>query len=64
MLERTKGEVVIGGEIEGNARIAPTIVKNVPVDDSLMEECVSRAHSCRAKICSATVGKFSALFYL
>ncbi|OCH96643.1 aldehyde dehydrogenase [Obba rivulosa] len=38
MLEHTKGDIVLGGEIEGSERIAPTIVKNVPLDDILMEE--------------------------
>jgi len=38
MLERTKGKIVIGGEYDGEKRIAPTIVKDVTVDDSLMED--------------------------
>ncbi|EMD34726.1 hypothetical protein CERSUDRAFT_116921 [Gelatoporia subvermispora B] len=38
LLERSKGEVVIGGQHDGARRIAPTILKNVPADDSLLEE--------------------------
>lgn len=37
MLDATKGEIVIGGETDESQRfIAPTIVKNVRPDDSLM----------------------------
>ncbi|TFY52928.1 hypothetical protein EVJ58_g9736 [Rhodofomes roseus] len=38
LLSRTKGEIVRGGRYDGEARIAPTIVKNVVPDDALMEE--------------------------
>lgn len=39
MLEGTKGKVVIGGETDRDDRyIAPTIITNVPVYDSVMKE--------------------------
>ncbi|TFK50470.1 aldehyde dehydrogenase [Heliocybe sulcata] len=38
MLKNTKGKIVIGGQIEGDKRIAPTIVDDVPLDDVLMED--------------------------
>ncbi|KZT70410.1 aldehyde dehydrogenase [Daedalea quercina L-15889] len=38
LLQRTKGELVKGGEYDGDRRITPTIVKNVAPDDSLMED--------------------------
>ncbi|CCM01190.1 uncharacterized protein FIBRA_03238 [Fibroporia radiculosa] len=38
LLSRTKGDIVIGGYFDGEKRIAPTIVNNVRMDDSLMEE--------------------------
>ncbi|OCH91266.1 aldehyde dehydrogenase [Obba rivulosa] len=38
ILERSKGEIVIGGQNDGDRRIAPTILKNVSADDSLLEE--------------------------
>ena len=39
LLERTKGEIVFGGEIDKNTKfIAPTLVKDVGADDSLMSE--------------------------
>jgi len=38
LIERTKGQIVIGGEFEGDQRIAPTIVRDVTFDDSLMED--------------------------
>ncbi|PCH44824.1 aldehyde dehydrogenase [Wolfiporia cocos MD-104 SS10] len=38
LLERSKGTVVIGGEFDGETRIAPTIVRDVKLDDALMEE--------------------------
>ncbi|KAH9947074.1 Aldehyde/histidinol dehydrogenase [Amylocystis lapponica] len=38
LLARTKGEIVIGGEFDGDKRIALTIVKNVQLDDALMED--------------------------
>ena len=40
LLARTKGEVVRGGEYDGDRRISPTIVKNVAPGDALMEEYV------------------------
>ncbi|KZT06718.1 aldehyde dehydrogenase [Laetiporus sulphureus 93-53] len=38
LLERTKGDIVIGGYYDGDRRIAPTIVNNVTLDDALMED--------------------------
>ncbi|KAF9471948.1 NAD-aldehyde dehydrogenase [Pholiota conissans] len=39
LLERTKGKVVFGGEVDKDNRfIAPTLVRDVPADDSLMTE--------------------------
>ena len=38
LLARTKGEIVKGGEYDGETRIAPAIVKNVAPGDALMEE--------------------------
>lgn len=39
LLERTKGEIVFGGEVDKDTKfIAPTLVKNVGPDDSLMSE--------------------------
>lgn len=38
LIERTKGKIVIGGEVEGDQRIAPTVVRDVTFDDSLMED--------------------------
>ncbi|KAG6815270.1 hypothetical protein H0H93_010376, partial [Arthromyces matolae] len=38
LLERTKGEIVFGGRINDKKGFEPTIVKNVPGDDSLLEE--------------------------
>lgn len=41
LLDNSKGKVVLGGERTRDIRfIAPTIVKDVPLDDSLMSECV------------------------
>ncbi|THH00936.1 hypothetical protein EW026_g1673 [Hermanssonia centrifuga] len=38
-IDETKGEIIIGGEVDvGKKYIAPTVVKNVPFDDSLMDE--------------------------
>ncbi|KAJ7889024.1 aldehyde dehydrogenase [Mycena leptocephala] len=37
LLNRTKGEVVIGGKAEGNTKIELTVLKDVPADDSFME---------------------------
>jgi aldehyde dehydrogenase (NAD+) len=38
-LDNTKGTVVIGGEVDEETKfIAPTVVKNVKGDDSLMSE--------------------------
>lgn len=36
-LEQTVGTVVLGGEVEGDTKIAPTIVTGIPLDDALME---------------------------
>ncbi|KAF8156031.1 NAD-aldehyde dehydrogenase [Crassisporium funariophilum] len=39
MLEKTKGKVVIGGEVDRESKfIAPTVVQDVKADDSLMSE--------------------------
>ena len=39
LLERTKGKIVFGGEVDKNKKfIAPTVVKDVGPDDSLMSE--------------------------
>ncbi|KAJ8514395.1 hypothetical protein ONZ45_g8071 [Pleurotus djamor] len=38
LLERTKGKVVLGGKNDGHLSIEPTVVIDVGVDDSLMEE--------------------------
>ena len=39
MLDNTRGEVILGGERDEDDRyLAPTIVKNVKLDDSLMED--------------------------
>ena len=39
LLDNTKGEVVFGGETDAETKfIAPTVIKNVSADDSLMSE--------------------------
>ncbi|KAI0684118.1 Aldehyde/histidinol dehydrogenase, partial [Cerioporus squamosus] len=39
LLEHTRGEIICGGEVDVDKRyVAPTIVNNVPADDSLMSE--------------------------
>ncbi|KAI0674632.1 aldehyde dehydrogenase [Trametes maxima] len=38
LLERTKGTVVIGGEVDGDRSIVPTVLTDVPADDALMNE--------------------------
>ncbi|KAH9887287.1 aldehyde dehydrogenase [Cubamyces lactineus] len=38
LLNRTKGKVVLGGEIHKDKSISPTILTDVPEDDVLMEE--------------------------
>jgi acyl-CoA reductase-like NAD-dependent aldehyde dehydrogenase len=41
LLDNTKGKVVLGGQTdEATKYIAPTVVKDVSGDDSLMSECV------------------------
>ena len=41
LLERTKGTIVFGGEVDKeNKYIAPTVIKDVGPDDSLMSESV------------------------
>jgi aldehyde dehydrogenase (NAD+)/aldehyde dehydrogenase (NAD(P)+) len=41
LLDNTKGKIVFGGETdEATKFIAPTVVKDVKTDDSLMTECV------------------------
>ena len=42
LLEGTKGRIVIGGETDESQKfISPTVVADVPVDDSLMSEYVA-----------------------
>ena len=39
LLDKTKGTIVIGGETDADTKyIAPTVVKDVKGDDSLMSE--------------------------
>ncbi|KAI0646628.1 aldehyde dehydrogenase [Trametes meyenii] len=38
LLERTKGTVVVGGEVDGDRSIAPTVLTDVQEDDVLMNE--------------------------
>lgn len=39
LLEKTKGKIVFGGQMDKNAKfIAPTVVKDVEAEDSLMSE--------------------------
>ncbi|THH01303.1 hypothetical protein EW026_g1395 [Hermanssonia centrifuga] len=38
LLARTRGEIILGGKVDENLRIAPTVVTNVKLDDPLMEE--------------------------
>ncbi|TCD61178.1 hypothetical protein EIP91_008822 [Steccherinum ochraceum] len=38
LLDRTLGEILVGGQVDGAKRIAPTVVTGVKPDDSLMEE--------------------------
>ncbi len=38
MMDRSQGKVLVGGEIDGELRIAPTIFTDVKLDDALMEE--------------------------
>ena len=39
IIDNTKGKIVVGGEVDLETRyVAPTIIKDVPVDDSTMEE--------------------------
>lgn len=45
LLEKTKGEIVCGGQSdEGRRWIAPTILKNVALDDVVMERCGNCGH--------------------
>ena len=45
LIDGTKGTVVFGGDADvARKYIAPTLVKDVPGDDSLMSECV--VHLC------------------
>lgn len=47
LLDRTKGKIEVGGGFECDRRIEPTVVSDVPLDDSLMSECVgSSARRC------------------
>jgi len=38
ILDRTQGEILVGGHVDGDKRIAPTVLTGVKHDDSLMEE--------------------------
>ncbi|KAI0030907.1 aldehyde dehydrogenase [Vararia minispora EC-137] len=38
LLAKTRGKVALGGEVEGDRRLAVTIVRDVPEDDILMED--------------------------
>ena len=38
LMNRTQGKLLVGGEVEAEARIAPTIYADVRLDDALMEE--------------------------
>lgn len=43
LLDDTKGTVILGGDTDRETKyVAPTIVKNVGPDDSLMSEYVNR----------------------
>ena len=40
-IDETKGKIVFGGAADAEKRyVAPTVVRDVPADDSLMEEFV------------------------
>ena len=44
MLDDTKGTVILGGDTDRETKyVAPTVVRNVGSDDSLMSEWVTRA---------------------
>ena len=39
LIDNSKGEIVFGGEADVQAKfVAPTVLKNVPLDDSTMQE--------------------------
>lgn len=38
LLEQSKGEIIIGGEVTDDRRIAPTIINGITSDDALMQE--------------------------
>jgi acyl-CoA reductase-like NAD-dependent aldehyde dehydrogenase len=39
MLQKTQGKIVFGGNVDKETRyVAPTVVRDVPVNDSLMSE--------------------------
>ena len=38
LLEQSKGEIILGGEIGDDRRIAPTVITGITADDSLMKE--------------------------
>ena len=40
LIDKTKGEIILGGEVDGDRRIALTVVRNIEKADSLMEEFV------------------------
>lgn len=44
LLDRTQGEIVLGGGVDDKNGIEPTVVKNVKDGDSLMEESAAFIH--------------------
>ena len=63
LLDASKGTIVIGGEADENRKyIAPTIVKDVAADDSLLSEWVLWWSYIRMVIADARLGKFLDLF--
>ena len=38
LLEQSKGEIILGGEIGDDRRVAPTVITGITADDSLMQE--------------------------
>ena len=60
ILERTQGEILVGGQMEGDRRIAPTVVAGVKPNDSLMEEYVTlHSRVCKLLITCDPAEKFS-----
>lgn len=50
LLSRTKGEILIGGETEGDQKLALAIVAGVKPDDSLMSEYVESSRHNRVAL--------------